>query len=194
MNASSFSTGETTGIDELDRQHQRILQTLHALGLSVDRTGRAPALRLRAARAEACQLLRQLYRQVDALFESEERSLELAGYGRLAEHQAEHTAFVELLGELQRELLRPIKGAGSFTRAVDDGAEPALDHEAMGRISDSLRRLEANYLADRVAAVEDWFVDHIVNDDEDYLEALRRAQATGALGTVLESDELRAAI
>ena len=168
---TSVRGGDLGGVDSLDHLHQRILQTFHALGLAISGPGRG----------EVCELLGRLYREVDQLFEAEVHALEMVGYDGLAARQRRHAAMVDELGDLQRELLRPpTRGAKRLADAAEDDEDSTVE-----RISDGLRRLEARHLATRVAAVEDSFVEQIINDDDGLHDALGRARITGALAAVL---------
>lgn len=74
-----------TGIDEVDAQHQRLVEIINSLA---DGIGQATMKDLQG-------ILSQLKDYAQYHFQSEEKIMEAAAYNGLEDHKAEHNAFVD---------------------------------------------------------------------------------------------------
>ncbi len=130
------------GYKEIDTQHQELLQVLNEL-LDLVGERRDPEL--------VASIFHRLCAYVHTHFSTEERYMRACGYPRLAEHEAQHSTFVQKLLELNQTY---------------DPADPHL-------------------LDETLEFVKNWYLDHIIKSDLDYVPFLKRYQVDAPVKAIL---------
>jgi hemerythrin-like metal-binding protein len=95
MNIISWSAQYSVGVDELDRQHQKIIQLINEL---------ADCLGTDSELATASRVLNEMHSYIMDHFGLEERLLSSARFSQLAAHKEGHNRFINQFSHLCAEM------------------------------------------------------------------------------------------
>jgi len=141
MSVMEWNEQMSVGLAELDDDHKQLIRVINQLGANSGDESRRAAVR---------QSLVALRRYAEFHFAREEKVLGACGYPNLEDHQAEHRAFVQHIGEMNRQF--------------DENPE---------RMADIVNEELLTYL-------RDWLNHHILIEDKAYrpfVEASPKARA-----------------
>ncbi len=84
------------GVEEVDRQHQHLVQVLNRLHHAMQMGGKSP---------DVVCVMQDLVSYTKYHFETEERLMAAAGFPELASHRLKHQAMVAKVGEFSEEVM-----------------------------------------------------------------------------------------